>query len=145
MAKIKLSARKDWEPIPEGRHVFQVVDIKVNPKTNVIEMQAQIEDGRRTKEFFRIGKGKAFNEVALDIFSSVSRAVLGDVEEVDPEELEGGFFEAEAVHDVQPHRDDPKRKVTWVNLKYYSPAEGWDVEDDVDEDDEDDDDYDPFG
>lgn len=143
MAKIKLAARKSWETIPEGKHVFKVAKIDFNPKVNVIEMQAQTKDGLQTKEFFRIGKGKAYNEIALSIFSGLARAVLGDVEELEPEDLVGGFFEAEVVHDVRPHRDDPSRTVTWVNLKYYNPADGWTEESSEDEDEEGDE-YDPF-
>ena len=52
--------------------------------------------------------------------TSTSRSLCRD--------LVGRFVSAEVEHDVQPHRDDPERTVTWIRLSNLKQADAFELE-----------------
>jgi len=126
MAKIGLSA--GFTLIPEGRTVFKITDCIYKEKFGKIEVSLETKNGQKHKENFNLTI-----EGGLNAFSFFAKTALNDFElaEIDHEALIGCYIAADVVHNKQPHRDDPNKTVTFVNLDGKYPADGFD--DDGDE------------
>jgi hypothetical protein len=63
----------------------------------------------------------------LNAFSYFAKNALNDftIEEVDPADLVGCFFQADVTHDVQPNKNDPNKTVTWIRLNNWKPSKGF--------------------
>ena len=85
-------------------------------------------DGKKHKEkfFLRTQDGEP-NEGVLNAFSYFAKTALNDftIEEVDPADLVGCFFQADVAHDVQPSKNDPNKTVTFIRLNNWKPSKGF--------------------
>jgi len=127
MAKIKLS-KGGFTPIPEGTHVFKITGAEYDEDFGIVEIQMVTADGRKNSErFFLMNQDGEPNEGAFNAFSSFARIALNDftIEELDPADLVGCFFQADVTHDIQPSKNDPNKTVTWVRLNNWKPSEGF--------------------
>ncbi len=127
MARIKLS-KGGFTPIPEGEHVFKIVKANYDEDFGKIEVDMVTVDGKKHIERYSLIRNDGeLNEGALNAFSYFAKTALNDfsVEEIEPKDLEGRYMKCTVEHNVQPHRDDPKKTVTFINLKDNSPAEGF--------------------
>lgn len=121
MAKIGLSA--GFTLIPEGRTVFLITGCEYKEKFGKIEVSLETKNKQKHKERFNIT-----NEGGLNAFSFFAKTALQDfdLDEIDHEAIVGCYIAADVKHTVQPHRDDPNKTVTFVNLDGKFPADGFD-------------------
>ena len=127
MAKIKLS-KGGFTPIPEGTHVFKITGAEYDEDFGIVDIQMVTADGKKHNErFFLMTQDGEPNEGALNAFSYFAKNALNDftIEEVDPADLVGCFFQADVSHDVQPNKNDPNKTVTWIRLNNWKPSEGF--------------------
>jgi len=127
MAKIKLS-KGGFTPIPEGTHVFKITSAEYDEDFGTMDIQMVTADGKKNNErFFLITQDGEPNEGALNAFSYFARNVLNDftIEEIDPADLVGRFFQADVTHDVQPSKNDPSKTVTFIRLNNWKPSKGF--------------------
>jgi hypothetical protein len=127
MAKIKLS-KGGFTPIPEGTHVFKITSAEYDEDFGIVDIQMVTADGKKNNErFFLMTQDGEQNEGALNAFSYFAKNALNDftIEEVDPADLVGCFFQADVTHDIQPNKNDPNKTVTWIRLSNWKPSEGF--------------------
>ncbi|HHW90809.1 MAG TPA: hypothetical protein GX745_07915 [Clostridiales bacterium] len=127
MAKIKLS-KGGFTPIPVGTHVFKITSAEYDEDFGIADIQMVTADGGKHNErFFLMTQDGKPNEGAFNAFSSFARNALNDftIEEIDPADLVGHFFQAKVTHDIQPNKNDPNKTVTWVRLNNWKPSEGF--------------------
>jgi hypothetical protein len=127
MAKIKLS-KSGFTPIPEGTHIFKITGVEYDEDFGIVDVQMVTADGRRNNErFFLMTQSGEPNEGVLNAFSYFAKNALNDftIEEIDPTDLVGRFFQADVTHNVQPNKNDPNKTVTWIRLNNWKPAEGF--------------------
>ena len=85
-------------------------------------------DGSKQIERFSLIKGGEVNEKALNAFSYFARQAFnnpGLSGEIDENDLVGCYIDAEVTHQVLPSNKDPQKTVTFVQLKDYKPASGF--------------------
>lgn len=114
--------------IPEGRHTFKVVEVNYNKDFGKMEIKLVTADGlKQTERFTLLDQNGEYIEKAIDAFSFFARTVMqnANMEEIEEQELVGKFINAEVVHTKQPNRNDPTKTVTFVNLKNYEMASGF--------------------
>lgn len=141
MARITLSKNTGFTLIPEGFHVFKVVEVDMSKYDGFgkIEVKMETESGLKHSERFSLLNNKGeVNEGALNAFSYFSRTVMNDyrAEDIDPAELVGHFIRAEVKHVVSDRVNEKTGKpYVNVNLGDKEPALGFDGEhsDDSDE------------
>jgi len=127
MAKIKLS-KGGFTLIPEGTHIFKITNVEYDEDYGVVDIEMVTADGRKNNErFFLITQSGEPNEGVLNAFSYFARNALNDftIEEVDPADLVGCFFQADVSHDVQPNKNNPEKTVTWIRLNNWRPSGGF--------------------
>lgn len=127
MAKIKLS-KGGFTPIPEGEHIFKITKVDYDEDFGKVEIDMVTVDGKKHIERFSLIRNDGeLNEGALNAFSYFAKTALDDfsVEEIDPKDLENCYMKCIVEHDVQPHRDDPSKTVTFVQLTNNKPADGF--------------------
>ena len=142
MARITLSKNTGFTLIPEGFHVFKVVDVDMSKYDGFgkIEVKLETANGQKHSERFSLLNNKGeVNEGALNAFSYFARTVLNDykAEDIDPAELIGHFIRAEIKHVVSDRINEKTGKpYVNANLGDKEPALGFDGDaDDVDSDD----------
>lgn len=143
---IKL-AESTWTLIPEGYHVFKIVDVNYKQDFVKMEITLQIQSGEKTTERFSLEKANGeINEGALKAFSFFARTALQDMSasEIDENDLLGKYIGATVEHDVQPNKNDPTKTVTFVHLKEYKQASGFGPAYTMDPIESDEDDLDAF-
>jgi hypothetical protein len=141
MARITLSKNTGFTLIPEGFHVFKVVEVDMSKYDGFgkIEVKMETESGLKHSERFSLLNNKGeVNEGALNAFSYFSRTVMNDyrAEDIDPAELVGHFIRAEVKHVVSDRVNEKTGKpYVNVNLGDKEPALGFDGDhsDDSDE------------
>lgn len=121
MAKIGLSS--GFTLIPEGRTVFLITGCEYKEKFGKIEVSLETKNKQKHKERFDITK-----EGGLNAFSFFAKTALNDfdIDEIDHEAIVGCYIAADVKYTVQPHRDDPNKTVTFVDLDGKYPADGFD-------------------
>lgn len=127
MAKIKLS-KSGFTPIPEGTHVFKITGVEYDEDFGIVNIEMVTADGRKNNErFFLMTQSGEPNEGALNAFSHFAKNALNDftIEEIDPTDLVGCFFQADVTHNIQPNKNDPNKTVTWIRLNNWKPSEGF--------------------
>lgn len=141
MARIKLSSGSGFTLIPEGFHVFKIVDVDMSKYDNYgkIEVKMETANGQKHSERFSLLNNKGeVNEGALNAFSYFARTALNDykAEDIDPAEMIGHFIRAEVKHVVSDKINERTGKpYVNVNLGDKEPALGFDGASD-DSDDE---------
>jgi hypothetical protein len=127
MAKIKLS-KGGFTPIPEGTHVFKITSAEYDEDFGIVDIEMVTADGKKHKEkFFLMTQDGEPNEGVLNAFSYFAKNALNDftIEEVDPADLVGCFFQADVAHDVQPSKNDPNKTITFIRLNNWKPSKGF--------------------
>lgn len=119
-------AENKFQPLPTGKYVFTVQDIKYDPAFQRVDMKLATETGRTLfQTFYFMTKDDRPNDVQRSLFSRMAKAAMNDknLKNVDPDLLMGKSFKAEVTHTVLPSKTNPNDTVTFVNLKNYEPAE----------------------
>jgi hypothetical protein len=142
MERITLSKNTGFTLIPEGFHVFKVVDVDMSKYDGFgkIEVKLETASGQKHSERFSLLNNKGeVNEGALNAFSYFVRTVLNDykAEDIDPAELIGHFIRAEIKHVVSDRINEKTGKpYVNANLGDKEPALGFEGDvDDVESDD----------
>lgn len=126
MPSIKLT--NGFSLIPEGTHIFKIVDATYKEEFGKIEIKMQTANGSTHIERFNLLKNNGdFNDGARNAFSYFARVALNDFDKqaVDLEELVGRFVECDVVHDTVPSTREPGKTVTFVRLADKRPSNGW--------------------
>lgn len=126
MAKIALSG--GYTPIPEGTHIFKIVEVTYKETFGKIEVKMETAKGlTHIERFSLLGKNGSPNEGAMNAFSFFAKTALNDFEltEIDHNDLVGRYIECEVEHDVQPSNKNPDKTVTFVKLTDKAPADGF--------------------
>ena len=129
MARIPMT--NGFTVIPEGEHVFRIINAKYDEDFGKIEIKMVTANGFTHMEKYSIlNQNGEYNEGALNAFSYFAKTALNnfDIEDVDPAELINHYVRAEVVHVKAPSTKDPTKTVTFVNLGDKSPADGFDTE-----------------
>lgn len=128
MAKIPLSA--GFTLIPEGEHVFKIVDVIYKEQFGKLEIKMETKDKlKHTERYNLLDKNGKWSEPAQNAFSYFARIALDDnPAEIDPADLVGHYIKCEVVHDVQPRQDDPSKTITFARLDKKEKATGFDGE-----------------
>ena len=140
MARITLSKNTGFTLIPEGFHVFKVVDVDMSKYDGFgkIEVKLETANGHKHSERFSLLNNKGeVNEGALNAFSYFSRTVLNDykAEDIDPAELIGHFIRTEVKHvESTTINERTGKPYVNVNLGDKEPALGFDGASDEDSD-----------
>ena len=130
MATIKLTGG-GFTLIPEGIHVFKIVDVEYKESYGKMSVKMQTAEGQEHEERFSFLKANGeTNEGALKAFSYFAKTALNDYsrEEIDHTELIGRFIRCEVEHtEPQPNRNNPEKMVQFVRLGDKTPADGFDT------------------
>lgn len=127
MAKIKLS-EGGFKPISEGEHIFKIVKVDYDEDFGKVEIEMVIASGQKHIERFHLVKEDGeINEGALNAFSYFAKTALNNynLDEIDHKDLEGCYIKAVVEHTKLKSKKDPSKDVTFVNIKEYSAASGF--------------------
>lgn len=140
MARIALSKNTGFTLIPEGFHVFKIVDVDMSKYENYgkIEVKMETASGQKHSERFSLLNNKGeVNKGALNSFSYFARTAMNDykVDDIDPAEMIGHYIRAEVKHVVSDKINERTGKpYVNANLGDKEPALGFDGDsDDSDE------------
>lgn len=129
MSKIKTPG--SFTVIPEGTHIFKVIDTNYDEEFGRLEITLQTKKGLKHVERFRFTNNAGEeNEGAYKAWGFFAHTVMQDfdLDEVDPEELVGRYIQCTVEHDTQPNINDPSKTVTFVRLGDKKPADGFEGE-----------------
>lgn len=132
MARIALSKNTGFTLIPEGFHVFKVVDVDMSKYDGFgkIEVKLETANGQKHSERFSLLNAKGeVNEGALNAFSYFARTVMNDykADDIDPADLVGHYIRAEVKHVVSDRINEKTGKpYVNANLGDKEPALGFD-------------------
>lgn len=124
MAKVTLE-KTGFSIIPEGRYVFKITACEYKQKYQKIEVTLETAKGEKHKETYSLN-----NDGGRKAFSFMAKTAMHDysLDEIDHTDLIGKYISANVVHTTQPHRDDPEKTVTFVNLKDKQEAYAFEQE-----------------
>lgn len=128
MAKIGLS--EGFSLIPEGIHVFQIVEVNYKEDFGKMEVVMQTATGQKHIERFSLlNKNGESNEGALNAFSYFAKTALNNfsVSEIDEQDLVGHFIRCEVNHEEVESNKTPGKMLTFVRLGDKEAAEGFDT------------------
>ena len=126
MSRIRLS--EGYSVIPEGQHIFQIVEVNHDETFGKIEVKLAMADGKTHVEKYNlVDKNGNQSEGAIKAFSYFARAAMDDMSlmDIDPQDLVGHFVEATVVHDKVQSKDDPNKILTFVKLDNKRHATGF--------------------
>lgn len=115
--------------IPEGRRTFKIIEIKYDSDFGKMTIALVTAEGMKKIERYTLLNNEGeYNEKAVNAFSYFARIAMGNLqlEEIEEQDLVGKFISAEVVHTKVPSNEDPQKTVTFVNLKNYEMASGFD-------------------
>lgn len=128
MSRIPLTS--GFTLIPEGEHVFRIYNVKEDEDFGKIEIDMVNAQGITHKERFSLRQQDGeFNEKALGAFSYFANTALNDYgrDDVEPLELVGHYIKGVIEHTVLPSNKDPKKTVTFANIREKYPADGFET------------------
>lgn len=128
---IKLSNSPTFVIIPEGRHTFKINEAKYDEDFGKMEITLVTADGmKQVERFTLLDNNGEYNEKAINAFSYFARVATGNLalEEIEAKQLVGCYINAEVAHTKVPSNKDPQKTVTFVNLKNYEMAKGFNSE-----------------
>lgn len=128
MATVQLSAT--FTPIPEGRHIFKIVDVAYDPEFGSMHVKMVTSKGKKHTERFKLmDQNEKPNEGAISAFSFFARTALNDFarESIDHGDLTGHYIEAEVLHNKVPSTKKEGEFVTFIRLGEKHPASGFEV------------------
>lgn len=124
--KIKLSAGGGFTPVPEGIAIFEVSAVDYKPDFGKLEITCTTYNGlNHIERFSLLDSNGNMNPKAQNAFSAFAKTILQDwkLEEIDPEDLIGGYFKARVTHKVVPSTKNEGESVTFVNTTDWRPAD----------------------
>lgn len=127
MAKIGLT-EGGYSVIPEGTHIFKIVDVTYKEAFGKLEVKMKTEKGLTHIERFSLLKANGEpNEGAYNAFSYFAKTALNnyDLVEIDHTDLIGHFLECDVEHDVQQNKNHPEKTITFTRLTDKRVSEGW--------------------
>ena len=140
MAKFTLSKANTFTLIPEGYHVFKIVEVDLSKYEDYgkIAINMETANGLKHTERFSLTDNKGeMNEKAYNAFSFFCRTAFNDYknDDIDTDDLIGRYIRAEVKHvESTTINERTGKPYVNVNLGDKEPALGFDaVEDDSDE------------
>lgn len=128
MGKITLS--NGFRNCPEGRHIFRIYRVDYDATFGKINVHLVNAQGiTHVERFSLMSKSGEMNDKACNAFSFFAKTALNNfsLEEIDHNDLVNHYIGGEVIHTVQPHREDPTKTVTFVNLGEKWVADGFDT------------------
>lgn len=140
MARLTLSKANTFTLIPEGYHVFRIVEVNMSKYEDFgkIEINMKTVNGQKHIERFSLKDNKGeLNEKAYNAFSYFCRTALNDYknDDIDTDDLIGRYIRAEVKH-VESTTINERTGKPYVNINLgdKEPALGFDgIEEDSDE------------
>ena len=129
MSRIGLTS--GFELVPEGKHIFCITNVNYDTQFGRMTVTLKTKEGIRKDERFQLlDQNQEVNEKAMNAFSYFAKVATHDYtnREIETDDLVGCFIGANAVHDVQPNRNDPTKTVTFVNLRDWFEADAFEGE-----------------
>lgn len=128
MAKISLSDT-GWSLIPEGTYIFKITSVEYKEDFGKLKVDMVTKDGKKHIERYGLlTKDGEVNEGANKAFSYFAKTAMNNfnLEEIDHDDLEGCYIEAEVEH-VQSSSINEKTGKPYVNanLSIVGPASGF--------------------
>lgn len=128
MAKFKL-ADTGFQMLPEGVHIFKVVDVKYDEDFGKMEITLQTKAGlKHVERFGLITQSGEMNEKALKAFSFFAKTCLNNfgIDEIDEQDLIGCYIQATVNH-VESDTVNEKTGKPYVNVQLADkyPADGF--------------------
>lgn len=139
MAKFTLSKANTFTLIPEGYHVFKIVEVDMSKYDDYGKIAINMEtvNGLKHTERFSLTDNKGeLNEKAYNAFSYFCRTALNDYrnDDIDTDDLIGRYIRAEVKHvESTTINERTGKPYVNVNLGEKEPALGFDGADDSDE------------
>lgn len=139
MAKFTLSKANTFTLIPEGYHVFKIVEVDMSKYDDFgkIAINMETANGQKHTERFSLTDNKGeLNEKAYNAFSYFCRTALNDYknDDIDTDDLIGRYIRAEVKHNESTTINERTGKpYINVNLGEKEPALGFDGAEDSDE------------
>lgn len=139
MAKFTLSKANTFTLIPEGYHVFKIVEVDMSKYDDYgkIAINMETANGQKHTERFSLTDNKGeLNEKAYNAFSYFCRTALNDYknDDIDTDDLIGRYIRAEVKHvESTTINERTGKPYINVNLGEKEPAPGFDGADDSDE------------
>ena len=136
MAKFTLSTSNTFSLIPEGYHVFEIVEVDLSKYDDFgkIAIGLMTENGQKHTERFSLKDNKGeLNEKAYNAFSYFCRTALNDYrnDDIDTDDLVGRYIRAEVKHvESTTINERTGKPYVNVNLGDKEPALGFDGESD---------------
>ena len=139
MAKFTLSKPNGFTLIPEGFHVFKIVEVDMSKYDDYgkIAINMETANGQKHTERFSLTDNKGeMNEKAYNAFSYFCRTALNDYknDDIDTDDLIGRYIRAEVKH-VESTTINERTGKPYVNVTLgdKEPALGFDSDDASDE------------
>ncbi len=135
MAKIKLS--EGFTPIPEGEHIFKIIESNYDEDFGKLEVVMITKSGRKNTERYQlIGNDGEVNQGAQNAFSYFAKTALNNfnLDEIDTDDIVGCYIKAEVEHEKVPSNKDPKKTVTFIRLTNLQPASSFETDEKPTED-----------
>lgn len=129
MSRIGLTS--GFELVPEGKHVFVISAVNYDQQFGRMTVTLKTKDGIRKDERFQLlDQNQEVNEKAMNAFSYFAKVATKDYanREIETDDLVDCFIGANAIHDIQPNRNDPSKTVTFVNLRDWFEADAFEGE-----------------
>lgn len=129
MARITLT--NGFSLIPEGTHVFKIVNVDYKDKFGKLEVTMETKDGSKHIErySFKTKDGGentgAYNAFSYFVRQAMDGTALGD--DIDPVELVGHYVEGDVTHEKIEKRDEPGKTMTFIRLNDERPATGFEA------------------
>ncbi len=114
--------------IPEGWHVFKIVDVKHDEDFGKLEVFMETSNGMKHRERFSLlNQAGEPNEGAMNAFSFFAKCALNDFarDEVEASDLIGHFIRGNITHTKLPSKKDPTKMSTFANIGDKEPASGF--------------------
>lgn len=116
----------NFEPIPEGFHVFKITKVDYNPDFGKMQITLQTKTGRTHTERYSLldAKGES-NPAARNAFSYFAKTVMNDysLEEIEEQDMVGHYIRALVEHTVVESNKTPGKMLTFVKLTEKEPAD----------------------
>lgn len=120
MAVIKLTGI-----LSEGTHTFRIDEVNYDEDFGKLEIKMTAETGwKHTERFKLLDSDGQDNPRARTAFSFFAKTAMNDLslDDIDPDDLIGRYFEAEVKHTKAPSNKPEGGEVTFVNLGEKRPA-----------------------
>ncbi len=126
MAKIGLT--EGFTLIPEGTHVFRIVEVNYKEDFGKMEIIMQTASGQKhTERFSLLDKHGNPNQGALNAFSYFAKQALNDfsLTEIDHDDLVGHYLRCVVEHEEVPSNKNPDKILKFVRLVEKESCDGF--------------------